>query len=93
MKFDGKVALVTGGASGIGKATVMEFARRGATVICADVDEKKGAEVVSEVRQGNVSIEYLPIDLAESASIRRSAAFILTATSPHRHSGQCGGLE
>ena len=38
MRFDEKIALVTGGASGIGKATVMAFARAGATVICADLD-------------------------------------------------------
>ena len=78
MRFDNKIALVTGGASGIGKATVMEFARCGAIVICADVDEKKAAEVVNEAKQSNFSVEYLPINLAESASIRRSAASILT---------------
>jgi 2-hydroxycyclohexanecarboxyl-CoA dehydrogenase len=77
MRFDDKIALVTGGASGIGKATVMEFARCGATVICADIDEKKGAEVVAEAKQSNFAVEYLPINLAESASIRRSAAAIL----------------
>lgn len=77
MRFDDKIALVTGGASGIGKATVMEFARCGATVICADIDEKKGAEVVAEAGRSNFAVEYVPIDLAESASIRRSAAAIL----------------
>jgi 2-hydroxycyclohexanecarboxyl-CoA dehydrogenase len=77
MRFDEKIALVTGGASGIGKATVMEFARCGATVICADIDEKKGAEVVAEAKQSNLTVEYFPINLAESASIRRSAAAIL----------------
>ena len=45
MRFDEKIALVTGGASGIGKATVMAFARAGATVICADLDAAKGAEL------------------------------------------------
>ncbi|MGO9005674.1 MAG: SDR family NAD(P)-dependent oxidoreductase [Beijerinckiaceae bacterium] len=77
MKFDDKIALVTGGASGIGKATVMEFARCGATVICADVDEKKGAEVVNEARQSNFKVEYLSINLADPAATRRSAAAIL----------------
>jgi 2-hydroxycyclohexanecarboxyl-CoA dehydrogenase len=78
MKFDGKIALVTGGASGIGKATVMEFARCGATVICADIDEKKGTEVVNEAKQAKFAVEYLSINLAESASIRSSAAAVLT---------------
>lgn len=78
MKFDNKIALVTGGASGIGKATVMEFARLGVTVICADIDEKKGAEVVNEAKQANLKVEYLSINLADSAATRRSAAAILT---------------
>jgi len=77
MKFDNKIALVTGGASGIGRATVMEFARCGATVICADIDEKKGAEVVNEAKQTNFKVEYQSINLADPAATRRSAAAIL----------------
>lgn len=77
MKFDDQIVLVTGGASGIGKATVMEFARCGAKVICADIDAKKGAEVENEARRANLLVEYVSINLAESASIRASAAAVL----------------
>jgi 2-hydroxycyclohexanecarboxyl-CoA dehydrogenase len=77
MKLDDKIALVTGGASGIGRATVMELARHGAIVICADVDEKKGAEVQREARQTNFAVEFARIDLADPTSIRRCAADVL----------------
>jgi 2-hydroxycyclohexanecarboxyl-CoA dehydrogenase len=77
MKLDDKIALVTGGASGIGRATVMELARRGATVICADVDEKKGAEVQKEARQTNFAVEFARIDLGDPTSIRHCTADVL----------------
>ena len=80
MKFDNKIALVTGGASGIGKATVMEFARSGAIVICLrTLTEKRHRGLVNEARQSNFSVEYLPDRSGrDSTSIRRSAASILT---------------
>ncbi|MGA2893698.1 MAG: SDR family NAD(P)-dependent oxidoreductase [Xanthobacteraceae bacterium] len=77
MKFDDQIVMVTGGASGIGRATVMEFARCGALVISADIDAKKGAEVENEARRANLAVEYVSINLAESASIRSSAAAVL----------------
>jgi 2-hydroxycyclohexanecarboxyl-CoA dehydrogenase len=77
MELDGKTALVTGGASGIGKATVMELARRGATVICADVNAEAGAELLNEAAASNFTVEFVAIDLADSYSVRSCAVQVL----------------
>jgi 2-hydroxycyclohexanecarboxyl-CoA dehydrogenase len=69
MRLDNKVALVTGGASGIGKATVFALARAGARVFCADVNEAGGAAAVAEAKSAGVKVEYLKIDVTDSASI------------------------
>jgi len=81
MKFDGKVALVTGGASGIGKATVMEFARSGALAICADVNAEGGAELEREAADGKLAVKFVQIDLADPASTRHGAAEVLRSYS------------
>jgi len=77
MNFDGKVVLITGGASGIGKATVMAFARAGATVICADVNVAKGEELKKVAAGARLQVDFVAIDMANSNSIRASAAEVL----------------
>ena len=47
--FDGKVAVVTGGASGIGRAIALELAGRGADIAIADVNEERLAETAAAV--------------------------------------------
>ena len=77
MELAGKIALATGGASGIGKATVLELARSGAQVICADINETAGKALVEEGRRANLGIEFEPIDMTDSASVRRCAATVM----------------
>jgi 2-hydroxycyclohexanecarboxyl-CoA dehydrogenase len=69
--LDAKTALVTGGASGIGKATALGLARCGATVICADVNAEKGAELQREATHSGLAASFVQVDLADLASIRR----------------------
>ena len=45
----GKVAIVTGAGSGIGKASALKLAEAGADVVCADLDEKNALETVKEI--------------------------------------------
>ncbi len=77
MEFAGITVLVTGGASGIGKATVMQLVRDGASVICADIDQTKGKVLVEEAKASGSAIDYEPIDLTDGNSVRRCAAAVL----------------
>jgi 2-hydroxycyclohexanecarboxyl-CoA dehydrogenase len=63
MNFDGKVVLITGGASGIGKATVTALARAGATAICADVNAAKGEELKKEAAGAGLRVDFVAVDV------------------------------
>jgi 2-hydroxycyclohexanecarboxyl-CoA dehydrogenase len=69
--------MITGGASGIGKATVLEFARNGAKVICADINVEKSAELEQEAAAQKLSIECVKIDMADKSTVRACAARVL----------------
>lgn len=68
-KIHGETIIVTGGASGIGKATVFLLAREGARIVIGDVDEAGGRAAAAEGSAEQLAIEYLPLDLTETSSI------------------------
>ena len=74
MELQGQTALITGGASGIGRATVLEFARQGAKVVLADVDAAKAAEVKAEAAKEKFSVETVAVDLADMDSVAQCGA-------------------
>lgn len=72
MRLEGKVALVTGGGSGIGRETAILFAREGANVLCVDVDEagcKKTVELAGQT-QGKISVASA--DVTDSAQVEKA---------------------
>jgi NAD(P)-dependent dehydrogenase (short-subunit alcohol dehydrogenase family) len=60
-----KTALVTGAASGIGRATALAFARMGARVVCADIDAHGGEETVRLVRELGAEAAFEPLDVTD----------------------------
>lgn len=71
MNFEGKVALVTGGASGIGRETARRFAELGASVIVADVDADGGSGAVSEVQQCGAEGLFVRCDVSDPLQVAR----------------------
>src|SRR4029079_2766206 len=64
-QVDGKVALVTGGASGIGAACAKTLAREGAKVVVTDIDDRGGAEVVKAIADAGGEAVYLRQDVTD----------------------------
>ncbi|MDP8952846.1 MAG: SDR family oxidoreductase [Actinomycetota bacterium] len=69
-RFDGKVALVTGASSGIGRASALAFAREGARVAVADVAVEGGKETVSLIEDAGGEARFFECDVASSASVK-----------------------
>src|SRR6202171_4580492 len=68
-RLEGKVALVTGAASGIGRGTVDLFVKEGARVVAADVQDDKGARMEEELGK---SVRYVRCDVYDEAQIKNA---------------------
>jgi 3-oxoacyl-[acyl-carrier protein] reductase len=67
--FNGKTAVITGAASGIGRATALIFAREGANVVCADIDEAGVKETAAQVNAIGSQSLALTIDVTKRAAV------------------------
>jgi NAD(P)-dependent dehydrogenase (short-subunit alcohol dehydrogenase family) len=76
-QFEGKVALVTGAASGIGEATARAFADEGASVVVADINEQQGHAVVDALKAKGARAMYIHCDVRSEDSIRDGIAAIV----------------
>jgi NAD(P)-dependent dehydrogenase (short-subunit alcohol dehydrogenase family) len=69
----GSTALVTGGNSGIGRATALALAARGAHVVLSGRDARRGEQVVAEIRAHGGTADFVATDLGDEASVRQLA--------------------
>jgi NAD(P)-dependent dehydrogenase (short-subunit alcohol dehydrogenase family) len=67
--LEGKVAVVTGAAMGIGRASAMLFAREGASVVVADIDEEGGHETVARVEAGGGQASFVRTDVSSRPEV------------------------
>jgi 2-hydroxycyclohexanecarboxyl-CoA dehydrogenase len=74
MNFEGQTIVVTGAASGIGRATAEAFAKAGGHVILADLSADKGEEAAQQLRAAGHKASFLPLDVASDQSIAEFAA-------------------
>lgn len=74
MRLQDKVAIITGGANGMGRATAVRFAREGAAVVVADVEIENAEKVVAEIRAEKGRALAVAVDVRQQASVEAMVA-------------------
>src|SRR5881409_153218 len=95
-RLEGKVALVTGGASGIGRATALTFAREGAKLVIADVHEDGGQQTIHMITEQGGEATFVRTDVSKTVEVQ---ALISKAVETygrldcaHNNAGIAGGV-
>ena len=68
-RVEGKVALVTGGASGIGRATALTFAREGAKLVIADMNAEGGQQTVHMITENGGEAIFVQVDVTSASAV------------------------
>lgn len=69
-KLDGRVSVITGGSSGIGRGTALLFAAEGSKVVVADVDDRGGEETVALIGESGGDALFVLVDVSQSSQVR-----------------------
>lgn len=77
LRLEGKVALVTGAGSGIGRAGAMAMARNGATVVVSDLDADKAAAVVADLAAEGVKAHSAWLDVTDDSAVSAAVAGVV----------------
>ena len=88
----GKVALVTGAASGIGRATAELFARDGARVVASDVNAEAGAAVVAELTAAGADARFVAADVTDGDALGAAVADAVAAFGRLDCAANCAGV-
>lgn len=76
-RLQDKIALITGGNSGIGLATAMLFAQEGAKVVIAARDETKAASTLQQIRDAGGNADFVPLDVRDEAACQNAVDMVI----------------
>ena len=82
MRFKDMHVIITGGGTGIGRATALQFGREGARVVVANRNRENGERVAEEITRAGGQAIYLPVDVADTTSIQRMVAEAVKTNGP-----------
>jgi NAD(P)-dependent dehydrogenase (short-subunit alcohol dehydrogenase family) len=93
-RFEGKIALVTGGGSGIGRASALAFSREGARVVIADIDVSGGECTASLIEEAGGEADFIRTDVSREPEVEAMIARIVAAWGrldiAHNNAGEIG---
>ncbi len=93
MRFDDTVALITGGASGIGRGIAQAFAEHGARVCIADLDGPRAAEAADALRRGGAEAFAITTDVADAAAVAAAIDAVEARWGALHHLVNCAGID